>query len=448
MLTERRAWDSRDGRNELEFVRRHPIFAALSALFVLAIGALVGAAVIWSAFSEQIKAILDDQFYFSVILSLVLFGLIMGAVAYSILLERKISAWVQDRYGPNRVGPYGVLQPIADGLKFLLKEDVIPANVDKSLFLVAPWMIFIVGLVGFAVIPWGGTFRWPWMDADAPPLVAQVASVDIGLLYILAVSSMGVYGVVLGGWSSNNKYSFYGAMRAAAQMLSYEIPLGMAVLVAILSTGMLRLEQMTEYQAQHGWLVMYHPIAALILFITALAEANRMPFDLAESEQELIGGYHTEYSAMKLAMFFLAEYAHMITSSALIVCLYFGGAHVPGWHWLNTSESAAAMLARMGVMGAKVFLFICLYMLVRWTLPRFRYDQLMRLAWKSLVPLTMSLVVIQVLIVYFDAWRWWALIGNAALLFVGAVFSVASGRRITGRQHSLRHAQGELMSYR
>lgn len=415
---------------------------------MLGVGALVGGLLIWSAYGEQIRSILADQFYFSVLLSLVLFGLIMGAVAYSILLERKISAWTQDRYGPNRVGPYGVLQPIADGLKFLLKEDVIPANVDKAMFLLAPWLIFIVGLIGFAVIPWGGEFRWPWMDADAAPLIGQVASIDIGLLYILAVSSMGVYGVVLGGWSSNNKYSFYGAMRAAAQMLSYEIPLGMAVLVAILATGMLRLEHMTEYQAQHGWLVMYHPIAALILFITALAEANRMPFDLAESEQELIGGYHTEYSAMKLAMFFLAEYAHMITSSAFIVCLYFGGSNIPGWHWLNSSDTVGAMLARMGVIGLKVFLFICLYMLVRWTLPRFRFDQLMRLAWKSLVPLTMGLVVLQVLIVYYDASPWWALAGNIGLLFIGAAFGVVSGRRITGRQHSMQRARGDAMAFR
>lgn len=397
---------------------------------------------------ETIENLLADQFYFSVLLSLVLFALIMGAVAYAILLERKIAAWIQDRYGPNRCGPMGVFQPIADGLKFLLKEDVIPGSVDRPLFLLAPWMIFVVALVGFAVIPWGGTFRWPWMAEDAPPLAAQVAGIDIGLLYILAVSSMGVYGVVLGGWSSNNKYSFYGAMRAAAQMLSYEIPLGMAVLVAILATGALRLEQMVAYQETHGWTVIYHPVAALILFVTALAEANRMPFDLAESEQELIGGYHTEYSAMKLAMFFLAEYGHMITSSALIVCLYFGGHHIPGWTWLNTSPTAGAMLARIAVTATKVGLFITLYMLVRWTLPRFRFDQLMRLAWKSLVPITMILVSVQVLIVYLDASAWWALAGNAAVLIVAAFFGAAAGRPITGRQHSLRRARGEAFAWR
>lgn len=432
----------------MSFIKAHPILTLLIAASVLGLGGIITAAIIWSLFAEPIQRFLSDQFYFSVLLSLVLFGLIMGAVAYSILLERKISAWVQDRYGPNRVGPFGVLQPIADGAKFLLKEDVIPANVDKALFMLAPWMIFIVGLAGFVVIPWGGVFRWPWMSPEDTALAAQVASVDIGLLYILAVSSMGVYGVVLGGWSSNNKYSFYGAMRAAAQMLSYEIPLGMAVLIAILASGTLRLETMVDHQAQHGWTVLYHPLAALILFITALAEANRMPFDLAESEQELVGGYHTEYSAMKLAMFFLAEYAHMITSSALIVCLYFGGYLIPGWDWLNTSESALAMVARMGVLAGKVFLFICFYMLVRWTLPRLRFDQLMRLAWKSLVPLTMALVVVQVVIIYYGLSPWWALAANAALLLAGGAISLAGGKAITGRQHSLRRSRGEVVAWR
>ncbi len=386
---------------------------------------------------EAVKSLLEDQFSFSVILSLVVFALIMGAVAYGILLERKISAWIQDRYGPNRVGPFGLFQPIADGVKFLLKEDIIPANVDRALFLLAPWLIFVVALVGFAIIPWGGSFKWWWMADDAAPLAAQVASIDIGLLYLLAVSSMSVYGVVLGGWASNNKYSFYGGLRAAAQMLSYEVPLGMAVLVAILTTGALRLEDMIDYQAGHLWIVVYHPLAAIILFITALAEANRMPFDLAESEQELVGGYHTEYSAMKLAMFFLAEYGHMITSSAFMVCLFFGGYLVPGWDWLNTSESAGAMVCRMAVMGMKVFLFICLYMLVRWTLPRLRFDQLMRLAWKSLVPITMGLVAVQAVVIYAGWPQWWTLIANAGGLLLAGVLGAAGKQGVTGRQQSL-----------
>jgi NADH-quinone oxidoreductase subunit H len=390
------------------------------------------------------KALLSDQFWFSIVLMLVLIGAIMTAVAYAILLERKIAAFVQDRVGPNRVGPWGILQPLADGLKFLLKEDIIPRNVERAVFLLAPWLIFIVAMVGFAVIPWGGRFVWPWMDDAAAPLDAQVASVDIGLLYIVAVASLGVYGVVLGGWASNNKYSFYGAMRAAAQMLSYEVPLGMAILTVILTTGYVRLEQIVSFQAQPlfgiggaNWMFLFHPVAALLLFVAALAEANRMPFDLAESEQELVGGYHTEYSAMKLALFFLAEYAHMITSSALMVALFFGGYLVPGWKWLNGDMSVWAMLGRMTVFGAKVFLVICMYMIIRWTIPRLRFDQLMRLAWKSLVPMAMAIVTIQGIVLYFRMSQWWTLVGNVAVLLAGAVIGSMMDRPITGRQLSL-----------
>ncbi len=386
---------------------------------------------------DSVKNILADQFWFSLILSAAALGGIMTAVAYGILLERKIAAWMQDRYGPNRVGPYGLLQPLADGLKFLLKEDIIPRNVDRVLFVMAPLAIFVVALIGFAVIPWGGTFRWPWMAADAAPLKVQVASLDIGLLYILAVASLGVYGVVLGGWASNNKYSFYGGMRAAAQMLSYEIPMGLAILTVVLTAGALRLEDMVAYQAGHWWIVAYHPVVALIFFTTALAESNRMPFDLAESEQELVGGYHTEYSAMKLALFFLAEYAHMITSSALMVCLFLGGWRVPGWVWLNEDPSVLAMLARVGAMSGKIFLLICVYMFIRWTIPRFRFDQLMRLAWKSLVPMSMALVAIQGAVIYYGWPQWFTLVGNGAILLVGGAVSALGGKPITGRQQSL-----------
>jgi NADH-quinone oxidoreductase subunit H len=226
-------------------------------------------------------------------------------------------------------------------------------------------------------------------------------------------------------------------MRAAAQMLSYEVPMGMALLVAILTTGHLRLEEMVAWQAANGWAVLYHPLAGLILFTTALAEANRMPFDLAESEQELVGGYHTEYSALKLAMFFLAEYAHMITSSALMVAMFFGGYLVPGWDWVNGSSTPGAMLCRMAVFGAKVGLFICVYMLIRWTIPRFRFDQLMRLAWKSLVPLSTGLVAVQGVIVYTGCSPWWATACNAGLLLLAGALGVAGGRPVTGRQQSL-----------
>ncbi len=387
---------------------------------------------------------LADQFWFSVILSLVVFGAIMTSVAYAILMERKVSAWIQDRYGPNRVGPLGLFQPLADGGKLFLKEDFIPKNVDRCLFILSPLMIFIVALIGFAVVPWGGEFRWGWMDAAAPPLRCQVASVDVGLLYILAVASLGVYGVVLGGWASNNKYSFYGAMRAAAQMLSYEVPMGMILLVGILTTDSLRLESMVDWQAGAvvgvggaAWTVFYHPLAALILFVTALAEANRTPFDLAESEQELIGGFHTEYAAMKWAMFFLGEYAHMITASALMVAMFFGGYLVPGCNWINSGDSVWAMLARCGVFSFKIFLFIVAYMVVRWTLPRFRFDQLMRFAWKSLVPMGIALIALQVWIVYRDLPQWYSLPGNAIILFAAALIGAVGRSPVTGRQRTL-----------
>lgn len=390
----------------------------------------------------MIRDILADQFGFSVVLMAGLVVAMLTAVAYAILLERKIAAWVQDRYGPNRVGPYGLFQPIADGVKFFLKEDIIPRNVDRAMFIFAPWMVFVVALVGFAVIPWGGKVHWSWMS-EGQTLVAQVASIDIGILYIVAVSSLSVYGVVLGGWASNNKYSFYGGMRAAAQMLSYEIPIGMVILAVVLATGHLRLEHMVESQTGEfflqgfDWMVFYHPLGAILIFIAALAEANRTPFDLAECEQELVGGYHTEYSAMKLALFFLAEYTHMITSSALMVAMFFGGYLVPGWTWLNTDESALAMFCRIGVFGFKIFLLMSLYMLVRWTIPRFRYDQLMRLAWKGIVPMSMALVAVQGVITFTGAEKWWATIGNVAIVLVAGTIAACRREPVTGRQASL-----------
>ena len=417
-------------------VMKHPILSGFIALVV--IGSIAGKLIF--AFHQDIAAILSDQFYFALVLALAMFGTIMTGCAYCILLERKLSAWVQDRYGPNRVGPFGLLQPLADGVKLLMKEDIIPKHVDKALFVLAPFLAFVVAMIGFAVIPWGGEFRWPWMP-EGETIHCQIASIDIAMLYILAVGSLGVYGVVLAGWSSNNKYAFYGGMRAAAQMLSYEVPLAMMVLVAILMSRSMRLEGAIEFQAGAWWGVAYHPLAALVLFIAALAEANRAPFDLAEAEQELIGGFHTEYSAMKWALFFLGEYTHMITSSAFMIALFFGGYllpdFLPGAAWVNTSTDALAMFARVGVFLFKIALFIGMYMLVRWTLPRFRFDQLMGLAWKSLVPMGLLLVLMQIIIVYKDLPQWYSLIGNFVILFIGGLFSVIVAKPIHGRQVSM-----------
>jgi NADH-quinone oxidoreductase subunit H len=383
---------------------------------------------------------LTTQIGFSIALAVVVLGVLLGAVAYSIYFERKVAAWVQDRHGPNRAGPWGLLQPIADGVKFAFKEDVIPAHVDKVLFVAAPAILFLVAFIGFAAIPWGGR----WLIGERL-LNVQVANPDIGLLYILGVGSVGVYGVVLGGYASNNKYSFYGAIRAAAQMLSYEIPLGLCVLVVVLTMGTLRLEAITLQQTGYWlsiipmWNVFLHPLAFVILFITALAESNRSPFDLAEAEQELVGGYHTEYSALKFGMFFLAEYAHMITAGALISVLFLGGWHFPWIPWIQPEATQwYAVLSKMAVMGAKITILIFVMMWIRWTLPRFRFDQLMRLAWKSLIPITLALVILTAGLLYFGLHRSvWALVGDGAILAVALVLAAARRTEISGREANL-----------
>ena len=384
------------------------------------------------------KEFLTSQFGVSVVLAAIVLGTLQLAVAYCIYFERKISAWIQDRYGPNRVGPWSLGQPIADGLKFLFKEDVIPGHVDKPLFVLAPAIMFLVAFIGFAAIPWGGQ-----LQLGDRLVNIQVANPDIGLLYILGVASMGVYGIVLGGWASNNKYSLFGGIRAAAQMLSYEIPMGLCILVVVLTTGTLRLEAITLSQAGTWggvlpqWNIFLHPLAFIILFITALAESNRAPFDLPEAEQELVGGFHTEYSALKFGMFFLAEYAHMITSSALMVVLFFGGWHLPWISWTQADATSwLAVIAKMSVMGGKVTLFIFMMMWIRWTVPRFRFDQLMRIAWKGLLPPALALFVLATGLVYVGQPRSlvWALSGNAVILAVVLGVAAFSRTPITGRQ--------------
>lgn len=384
---------------------------------------------------------LTSQWGVSVLLAFVVINALLGATAYCIYFERKISAWIQDRCGPNRVGPWGILQPIADGIKFLMKEDIVPNHVDKPLFIFAPAVIFLVAFIGFAAIPWGGQ-----LELDGRLVDIQVTNPDIGLLYILGVGSMSVYGVVLGGWASNNKYSLYGAIRATAQMLSYEIPMGLCILVVVLTMGTLRLEEITLRQTGYwaGWVpqwnVFLHPVAFVTLFITALAESNRTPFDLAEAEQELIGGYHTEYSALKFGMFFLAEYAHMITASAFIAVLFLGGWHLPGVSWTQPEATQwYAVLAKVGVLSAKIILFLFVMMWIRWTLPRFRFDQLMHLAWKGLIPVTLALFLLATGLLFIEHQRSpvWALSGNL-LILVAALFTASSSRlRVTGRQTNL-----------
>ena len=408
---------------------------------------------------------------------------VLGTVAYLILLERKVASWVQDRLGPNRVGfDFGIIpflkgktfnglgQPLADGLKFLLKEDYRPRGVDRILFTLAPAIMIITVIISIAVIPWGGVWqRTKLVDITGDPepsglvrkhtpgvrikpngqedyvrgrvltqpadeeagtpqrdflevtynVPFQIANLNIGVLFVLAVLSLAVYGVVIGGWASNNKYSFLGGLRATANMISYEIPLGLAVLAIVVMFGSLDLAEIVDRQAHYwgvnvgryeiglpAWNVFCQPIAFLLFLVCIHAEANRAPFDLAEAEQELVGGYHTEYSAMRFALFFLAEYAGMITTSAVCVALFFGGWHLPGLGGGADPSSPAVTssltvcIIRSIVFFAKTMLIIFVFMWVRWSLPRFRFDQLMMIAWRALIPMSLALLMITAVVVY------------------------------------------------
>jgi NADH-quinone oxidoreductase subunit H len=417
-----------------------------------------------------------------VLIALIAHGTIMLTVAYMILLERKVASWVQDRIGPNRVGlGFGILpiianwkmrglgQPLADGLKFIVKEDYRPAGVDKILFTVAPGFMVLVIIISIAVLPWGGTRQTDRIItipagasnvhdqarrqlAQGDEIVGQpvplgggqyrvtyqypfqIANLNIGVLYILAVLSLAVYGVVIGGWASNNKYSFLGGLRATANMISYEIPLGLAVLCVIVLFGTLDLGQLVEKQCHNwaviipAWNVFSQPLAFIMFLVCIHAEANRAPFDLAEAEQELVGGYHTEYSAMRFALFFLGEYAGMITTSGICVALFFGGWDFPGLRGPDAvhpavTSSLIVCILRAVVFFAKTGLIIFLFMWVRWTLPRFRFDQLMMLAWRGLIPISLALLMMTAFVVFaFHGNTYQFLGGTAALTLL--VFNV------------------------
>ena len=404
---------------------------------------------VWLAL-PLLKPILGDQFSFSLFMMGLMLFVILNFCGIAILAERKISAYIQDRKGPNRVGFWGLLQPLADGVKFILKEEITPGQADKPLFILAPCISFTLAMVGFVVIPWAGNVHWPWMEAGRT-VSSQAADIDIGFLYILMVASMGVYGVVLAGWASNNKYAFYGGMRAAAQMLSYEVPMAMGLLCVLLMHGDLRLGHIVADQAQSGiWNAFAHPIAFMLVFISALAEANRSPFDLAECEQELVAGFHTEYSSMKFALFFLGEYAHMFTSCALMTALFLGGwAPLPFTSLLADDVGWIAFLIKFGVFIGKVMFLIFMFMLVRWTVPRFRFDQLMRLAWKLMVPMGMAMVLVTGVLVGLG-WRidpagstimnilkWLLMLGLNAVVVAGGMWFNMKTESVTGRQENL-----------
>lgn len=337
---------------------------------------------------------------FLIIEKLILVAIILGIslfiAMYSTYAERKLAAYIQDRRGPNRAGPFGLLQPLADGGKLFFKEEIIPEYASKYLFILGPALFMVIACMTSAVIPWGGTLHIAGHDI---PL--QVADVNIGILYVFGVLSLGVYGIMVGGWASNNKYSLLGTIRAASQIISYELAMGLSLIALLMVTGSLSLRDIVMQQ-QHGvWYILYQPLGFLIFLVCAFAECNRTPFDLAECDSELVMGFHTEYSSMKLGFYLFAEYINMFISSAVMVTLYFGGYSFPGMDSLHVSPNLLTLLG-VAAFFIKIFIFLFFFIWVRWTVPRFRYDQLMKLGWKMLIPLAiLNLVVTGAVILYF-----------------------------------------------
>ncbi len=328
------------------------------------------------------------------VLVVILFLISLGIAAYSTYFERKLAAWIQDRVGPDRAGPFGILQPIADGTKMFLKEDFIPKNADKWLFIIGPGISMFTALITSAIIPWGTD-----IELFGRSVTLQVTDFNIGILYLFAVLSISVYGIMIGGWASNNKYSLYGAIRASSQMISYELAMGISAITIIMLSGSLSLSDIVEKQHGMNWNFFYQPVCFLVFFVCSLAETNRAPFDLPECENELIGGYHTEYSSMKLGLYLFSEYTAMFVSSAVMSILFFGGYNFPGMD--NFSGNILAILSVLAFF-TKIFIIIFVFMWIRWTIPRFRFDQLMHLGWKVLIPLSIINMLITGLVIAFN----------------------------------------------
>jgi len=310
----------------------------------------------------------------------------LGIAMYTTFAERKVAAILQDRRGPNRAGPFGLLQPLADGLKLFFKEEIIPDFSSKFLFIMGPSLAMLTAIMTSAVVPWGDTVHF--FDRD---ISLQIANIDVGILYVFGVLSLGVYGIMVGSWASNNKFSLMGGLRAASQIISYELAMGISLIALIMVTGNLELKEMVLQQQSGNWNVVYQPLGFLIFLICAFAECNRTPFDLPEAENELIGGYHTEYSSMKLGFYLFAEYINMFVSSVIMSTLFFGGYDIPfvNEQTLQNSIGQWAVALQVLCLLIKVSAFIFLFMWVRWTIPRFRYDQLMNLGWKILIPIAL-----------------------------------------------------------
>ncbi|GAA4759626.1 MULTISPECIES: NADH-quinone oxidoreductase subunit NuoH [Flavobacterium] len=334
---------------------------------------------------------LDSTFFIEKgIIILVVFAVTMIFAMYSTWAERKVAAFLQDRVGPNRAGFGGLLQPLADGLKLFSKEEFFPNTPNKFLFIVGPAIAMSTALMTSAVLPWGDK-----LVIFGKEVILQATDIDVALLYVFGVISVGVYGIMIGGWASNNKFSLMGAVRASSQMISYEVAMGLSIIALLMMTGTLSLKEISMQQSEWRWNVLYQPVSFLIFLICAFAETNRTPFDLAECESELIGGYHTEYSSMKMGFYLFAEYANMFISSAILSILFFGGYNYPGMQWMteNVGVNAANVLGIIALL-VKICCFIFFYMWVRWTIPRFRYDQLMNLGWRILIPLAIINIMI------------------------------------------------------
>ncbi|MDD5141355.1 MAG: NADH-quinone oxidoreductase subunit NuoH [Verrucomicrobiales bacterium] len=346
---------------------------------------------------------------FSVVKIAVVIGVVQGMVSYTVLAERKISAWIQDRTGPNRttppfvkdipvIGPFlirlGVFQPLADGLKFMFKEDFTPAGVRKIYFFLAPAIAVIPAMLTVAVIPFGSTL-------GAQKMV--IADLNVGILYTFGIVSLGVYGIVLAGYAANSKFPFLGGIRSSAQMISYEISMGLSVIPVLLIVGNLNLGEIIRWQATNGWLIIYAPVAFIIFLVASFAETNRLPFDLPEAETELVGGYHTEYGSMKFALFFLGEYSNMVASAGMMVTLFFGGWTLPFWGLDHAAGTLASGIAHILIFLLKMGVFIVLFIWVRWMFPRFRYDQLMDLGWRRFLPLALVNILVTAIILWMRA---------------------------------------------
>ncbi len=388
--------------------------------------------------------------WISVVKILVVFGGLLGLIAFWTLVERRVCGFIQNRLGPNRVGPQGLFQPVADGLKNFFKEETLPPFADRLVFVLAPMLAFTPALITFAVVPFASPLPTPWGLVDT-----AIADLPVGFLYILAIASLGVYGVVLAGWSSNNKYSLLGGLRGSAQLVSYEVSMGLSAVAVLVLAGNITMNEIVARQQQSLWFVLPLFVAFFTFIIASFAETNRLPFDLPEAESELIAGYHTEYSAMKFSMFYIAEYSNMVTASALMVTLFFGGWDIPFTSWDNTPPwTVLKTVATFGAFWAKVLFLMFAYIWVRWTLPRFRFDQLMDLGWKVLLPIALAYVMVVAVAV-------WALeaakvpfgLGYAAILtgvnvVLGVLlFRVLDVNRVIGgtgaRQHDRWRAEAE-----